>query len=379
MRVAFDAMGLTVEVVCPSEAVGARIAEEWAWCGATTRTTAPSDEQVATFEVTGDERSRYALATAVTMQAIGHFAGQRLMLHAAGLADDDGAVVVVIGGSGSGKTTAAAELCREVFGYVSDEVIAVTATGNVQAYPKPLSQISTDDRGQHKRQASPDELSLRRPPTNLSVGPFVILDRQPGVERATLTRLTLADAVLAVIPQTSFLAEMDRPLQQLCAQLSRQGAFRLRYSEVRDTADLLRGLPSNTAEPAEWEPVDVAGDVFALRDGRFRRGPVADAVVVEEELLLLVERTPMRIAGVGRTLWDALADGSATSEDLLRISVDSHGAHPRAAALVQQASTSMVWAGALTRHLPLTLGQVMAGESADEVGLLSAGPPNESG
>jgi len=379
VNVVFEAMGLSIAVTCRSAALADRIAEEWAWCGARVRAPGANDGQVATFEVAGDERSRYALASAVTMRVIGHLGGQRLMLHAAGLANDDGVVVVVIGRSGAGKTTAALALCQEAFGYVSDELVAISESGTVQAYPKPLSQITVDETGEHKQQTSPDALSLRRPPTVLSAGPFVILDRQPAVHTPTLTRLTLTEAVLAVIPQTSYLSEMDRPLQRLCGHLSRWGAYRLRYTDVSTTAGLLSSL-SEAPRPDHWTPVHVDNDLFAVWDGRYRRRPVRDAVAVEDEVLLLIERTPMRIAGIGRTVWEALAGGPATADELLRISVEKHGEHPSAAALVQQASTSMVAAGALDRALPQTLDDVMAGRSGDHAnGADAAGAPSPGG
>ncbi|MFX6027812.1 hypothetical protein ABTE84_20905, partial [Acinetobacter baumannii] len=74
------------------------------------------------------------------------------MLHAAGVAGSDGAVVVLVGPSGAGKTTAIRHLAARA-GYVSDETIALNATGAVLPYRKPLSVIT--DGVAHKVQHSP--------------------------------------------------------------------------------------------------------------------------------------------------------------------------------------------------------------------------------
>lgn len=59
-------------------------------------------------------------------------------LHA-GAVERDGRVVLLVGASGRGKSTLTARLVRRGFRYLSDELAAVTATGEVLPYAKPLS------------------------------------------------------------------------------------------------------------------------------------------------------------------------------------------------------------------------------------------------
>ncbi len=110
------------------------------------------------------EAAMEMLSQAVTLAGVTSSAGDLLMLHAAGLADPDtGRTAVLVGPSGMGKSTATKALGRE-WGFVSDETIAVTASGDLLAYPKPLSLI---EGGRWKRQASPGSLGLLQAPTAL--------------------------------------------------------------------------------------------------------------------------------------------------------------------------------------------------------------------
>lgn len=61
-------------------------------------------------------------------------------LHAAGVVPVGGEGAVVIPGSpGAGKSTLAASACRLGWGYLSDELVSVTAEGRLLTYPKPLT------------------------------------------------------------------------------------------------------------------------------------------------------------------------------------------------------------------------------------------------
>jgi hypothetical protein len=60
-----------------------------------------------------------------------------LSIHAAAVATSAGAVVLP-GDSGSGKTTLCARLLQRGAGYLSDDSVAVDATGRILGYPKPL-------------------------------------------------------------------------------------------------------------------------------------------------------------------------------------------------------------------------------------------------
>ena len=155
------------------------------------------------LEVSGTERSLYAVASTVTMRVVQALVGQAVMLHAAGVSTQDGVVIGLVGGSGAGKSTATERLCRTAFGYVTDELLVVDPDGPVRAYPKPLSVIPEHGDRSQKVQKGPDELGLRPAATSLRAGPFVVLDRRPGAGAIRLERLTLAEGLINIIPTSS--------------------------------------------------------------------------------------------------------------------------------------------------------------------------------
>lgn len=62
----------------------------------------------------------------------------RVHLHAAALGTPTG-VVLLVGHSGAGKSTLATHLLRRGLSYLTDEMVAVDADGQVHGYPKPLT------------------------------------------------------------------------------------------------------------------------------------------------------------------------------------------------------------------------------------------------
>ena len=98
-----------------------------------------------------------SLSQQVTLAAIEAARGRAWMLHAAGIATPDGPVVVLVGPSGRGKTTASRAL-GAVYGYVSDETVAIDEDGRVWPYRKPLSVI--EDFAAPKTQLAPSALGL---------------------------------------------------------------------------------------------------------------------------------------------------------------------------------------------------------------------------
>lgn len=304
----------------------------------------------------------YSLASALTVRAIANLAGHRVMLHAAGLADDAGRVVALVAPSGSGKTTAARTLARLGFGYVTDETVAVDRDGSVLPYPKPLSVIEDPDHPNQKRQHGPDALRLALAPESLVLTRLVLLDRVRDRQvEPTLTAVPLLDALMELLPQTSALSKVETPLQRLCGLVGRCGTHRLTYSDAEDTATVLRALleePVGTA--ADWEPLaqqpapavgpasTPAATLPASRTPLYTRGPVSDAVRIHDEALVLVRRVPVRLGPLGLTIWERCGSG-ATEADLVRAAVEKHGHHPDAGPAVHDALEGMVAAEVLTR------------------------------
>ncbi len=185
-----------------------------------------------------------SLTSRLTLAAILANAGELTMLHACGVADPaTGAVVALVAKSGTGKTTAASVLARK-YGYVTDETVAIRPDGSVIPYPKPLS-VKQGPRAQHKRQVGPDQLGLMPAPTKPYIQSIVLLDRVEASHPvpATLGKVPLADAVLALIPDSSSQGEFGEPLQSLCRLIDGVGGvWRLTYSEAQDLPAVLEPL-----------------------------------------------------------------------------------------------------------------------------------------
>ena len=244
---------------------------------------------------------------------------------------------------------------------------------SVDPYEKPLSILDPEGSGK-KQQRGPDSLALRRPPAVLHLARIVLLDRDKARPQPALEPLDLLDAMMAVIPQTSALTRLTDPLHELAGMIDAcGGAYRLSYAEIAECAGLLQKLvASPPACTTSWGELATASAPpgLALWDGRWRQAAVDDAIRVGDEALLLVGGTPMRLGGIGMSIWEAVGEGLAWA-GILDAVVGRHGAHPDAEVLVDEALDSLVSAGAVAYHRPMTLGQVMAGESADTVERLS--------
>lgn len=283
-----------------------------------------------TFTVSANSAEALAqrITSQVTLEAIGGLRGEALMLHAAAVALDDGRVIGFVGPSGRGKTTAAQELGR-VYGYVTDETLAVRADGSVLAYPKPLSIGS---RKAVKATEPASTFGLRAMPTEgLRLAALVLLDRRPDVAEPFVESVPIIEALSELVPQSSYLSALDRPLRTLIRTiLSTGGVRRIVYSEaatIPSVVDDLLGTVDETASVLmdvsnlSRRDCDCAGKVIADttgqstvdRPGAYWRGAYVDAMLVDDSLIVLVSGRLTVLAGVGPALWLA-ADGLAEEE-----------------------------------------------------------------
>jgi hypothetical protein len=244
------ALGIDVELVVEGRQLAQAVSNAWH-----DALVDPSDDPAARLTVALDphpgvdvwgvsiEEILHRLSPAVTQAAIGHWAGQLMMLHAAALADPEtGATAVLVAASGTGKTTASRTLGRR-FAYLSDETAGITRDGIVLPYRKPLSIIES---GHLKTQVSPSTLGLLATSRECRIGALVLLDRQSDhAGPPTIAAVDTIDAIAAIAPQSSYLPSVERPLQRL-AELVRLagGAHQMTYRESSDLeepiADLLR-------------------------------------------------------------------------------------------------------------------------------------------
>ncbi|MDQ0689814.1 ATP-binding protein [Arthrobacter sp. W4I7] len=266
--------------------------------------------QAASFEELAEN-----LTSRLTVAAILANAGDLVMLHACGVADrETGAVVALVAKSGTGKTTAASVLARS-YGYVTDETVAIAPDGWVVPYPKPLSV--KQEPGSPKGQVGPDELGLLPVPANPFIQSIVLLDRVQADRPSApvLERVPLADAVLALIPDSSSQGDIVEPLRSLCRLIDRVGGvWKATYSEAADLPAALEPLFRTQLEKRpgtepEWEARAAEGDRPGhIPDGRIRRAAPKDAVAIGGDLLMMLDNEIVRLSGIGPAIWEASAN-----------------------------------------------------------------------
>ncbi|KYH46253.1 hypothetical protein [Branchiibius sp. NY16-3462-2] len=362
-----EALGHRLEVevqALPVEQVAA-LRAQWSRCAPDGADTAPATN-VPLSDIEDPVRRDYALSSAVTFAAIRQAAGTGVMLHACGVATDTGEVAVLVAPSGTGKTTAAARLCAREFGYVTDETVLIQPDLTVLPYPKPLSVVLEADDPHHKQQHGPDELQLRTPPHSLRAGALLLLDRIDRGGRdedaphpatvPTLEPVGLIDAMMTLIPQTSSLTALDQPLTALAQLIVDLGGVQtLYYREIDQTSDLIEQVlndrgstpPRFTSVPGSSDPVDTGHTLTDDEELSLQRAPFDDAVVCDDEVLLLAGSVPLRLSGLGATIWLAAEQPMSTPE-LLDVCRTAHGEHPQAPDLVRSAVDDLVTVGALS-------------------------------
>lgn len=183
-----------------------------------------------------------ALTQAVTQRLIAAQIGRLLMLHAGAVSHPvTGDALVFVAPGGTGKTTLTRVLARS-YGYLTDETVGVDAAGRIHPYPKPLSLLLPA--GSLKHEASPDNLGLARAHPDPRVRRVIVLSRPPGhVGAPHVEELGTLDAVEQILPQTSSLARLPRPLVTLAALTEQCGpVLRCRYAEADDLVALAAEL-----------------------------------------------------------------------------------------------------------------------------------------
>lgn len=303
-----------------------------------------------------------ALSTDVTLAALEARAGELLILHAAGLATADGHVVALVGASGRGKTTASRVLGRE-FGYVSDESVGIAADGAVLPYRKPLSLIENDHITKVQRSAS--ELGLRPlPEAPLRLAALVLLERRDDVNPPTLDRVDVAEGIVGLAQQASYLGRMQSPLHTLAAHIEAvAGVHRLTYSDASSLRPFIERLGAHTPVAPRMQPRSHAFGAPAVvpqtspgAGPNFQRVPVLDTMAVEGGRLALLVRDDERstrvvvLDGIAPTLWYCTAQPASLAV-LVRSAVAVHGdpGGGEAPALVASTVAALTDAGLLSR------------------------------
>lgn len=276
--------------------------------------------QAASFEELAEN-----LTSRLTVAAILANAGEFTMLHACGVADPaTGAVVALVAKSGTGKTTAASLLAR-TYGYVTDETVAIRPNGSIVPYPKPLSVKQGP--GKPKLQMGPDELGLQPAPAKPFIQSIVLLDRAEANVQTTLRKVPLADAILALIPDSSSQGEIEEPLQSLCRLIhSVGGVWQVTYSEAADLpAALARLFQQQPGPKPKWEAIKATDAVPGhIPNGHIRRAAPKDAVAIDGDLLLMLDDQIVRLSGIGPAIWEA-TQNALTPDQLAEEVAKVHG------------------------------------------------------
>ncbi len=382
--VVLDAFGArwTLDVSGLEPSLGAELLRLWERARVDTGSDAPDARpfvvrrlDAATVEVNGQpvlgpvDDLTYAVSRAVTIASIARRTGDCLMLHAAGVSTADGATVALVASSGTGKTTASRVLGRAL-GYVSDETVAVEHDLAVRSYPKPLSLVVDPALPHTKRESSPDELGLVHAPRALSLATTVVLRRSPDAVKPVLEPISLVEAMGEVLPQTSALPSLDRPLDRLATALTAgHGPWRLTYRDIADCAGLVADLarqrfPDGPPHAVSWTWHDGTGTArtgtatgptasepppdadAGSRPPAWTRAPFRDAVVSDGAALVMLDRVPVTLPGLAATLWVAAASPT-TLDELVAATTASYGPHPDARALVTATLATLAERGVL--------------------------------
>jgi len=224
------ALGTWVNVILGDAIDPDEFARAWSRC-----LTGPSDGPPARSSVfnVGPRPTMTSLTQAITSTLIHRRAGQLLMLHAGAVCNPrTGASIAYAAPGGTGKTTLT-RLLGQRYGYLTDETVGVEpGSWRILSYEKPLS-LRNPEGGYPKREVGPDELGLVGAHPDPRLAALAVLRRRPHMSEASITRLDAFDAITALVPETSSLYRLERPLH-LLADLEAElgGIWLLEYSEV---------------------------------------------------------------------------------------------------------------------------------------------------
>lgn len=175
------------------------------------------------------------LTQRITESAVDARAGECLMFHAACLADPTtGSAVAFVAPGGTGKTTLVRTLGPGRW-YVTDETTVVLDDRTVVPYPKPLS-LRRAAASPFKDETAPGSLGLAAPTARVHLVALCLLARDDGHDGPpVVATLPTLDALVALVPQTSHLTDLPRPLRRLAELCESLGGVRLvRYRESAD-------------------------------------------------------------------------------------------------------------------------------------------------
>ncbi len=307
---AVDAMGVDVELRAATalpDAVRSSIRAAWKDCLATDAAASHRRAIELSPDFFADPAAGLSdLSTRVTLEALDALRGSRLLLHAAGVAQEDGRTIALVGPSGRGKTTASRYLGRH-FSYVSDETVAVAEDLSIRSYRKPLSIIT--EGLVHKEQIAPSDVGLRDLPSSpLRLVGLTLIDRRPDADEVGPVAVDTIDAICEMTPQISYLPELPTPLQWLARLFDAIGApTRLIYRDATELPALVEQMfQTPPAAPAPW-----ALPHRAAASGPWVATGYDDAVVVDGRACILRDGVVTALGQLGRLVWVKCLEGAS--------------------------------------------------------------------
>lgn len=182
--------------------------------------------------------------------------GDRLLLHAAGIAYR-GRAVVLPATAGSGKTTLAAGLVREGCGYLTDELIIFQPrTNSIVPFPKAMSlkegsfalfeSLGPDPTGRQDDRVwylDPERLrpgSVVERPTPIG---WVILPRYEANATTHIRALTVGETVLGLFENTvNIVRHKEKGLDRLIGIARKTPGYRLIFGDLNEACKAILGI-----------------------------------------------------------------------------------------------------------------------------------------
>lgn len=315
--------------------------------------TAGGESNALSLDSTEPEAS-YRVSGEITSRVLRRLVGEKLLLHAATVDVEGIGTIVLSGASGAGKSTAAVHLAQ-LGSYITDE-LTVLDPENFQPTPfaKPISLVRRrrEDGSRIKEDVALGSVGVIRTPDHAVHAPdhLVLVNRDPHCSSAHVEHVSLEEAIVALVGQSSSLWKLDRPLGTLVRFIaSLKGAWRATYAEVSELPGALKkAIATNPIGGLHEEengdyvliiPSDVNG-AKAL-PGEFSLATFGEALWCGASLLVLrVGERPslVKLQGVSALLWEILAETGAGEVDMLvREVVAVAGDHPDAEARVKEA------------------------------------------
>lgn len=315
----------------------------------------PLDDESKALTINSTEpEASYRISGDVTSRVLRKLVGEKLLLHAATVAVESIGTVVLSGASGAGKSTAAVTLAQ-LGSYMTDELTVLDPhTFHPIPFAKPISLVkSTKETGRRiKEDVALASLGIVRTPDHKVHAPdhLVLVNRNPECSAPHVEHVDLAEAIVALVGQSSSLWKLDQPLSVLVNFIaSLKGAWRATYSEVADLPGALKkaiaespvgGLQEDKSdEYALISPSDVS--TREAKPGEYFLAPFAEALWCGNTLLVLsTSDSPslVKLQGISALLWEVLAEaGPGTNDALVRDIVAIAGDHPDAVQRVKEA------------------------------------------